>query len=206
MLFSKIFAVSSLNLWDKILHWYQTSALKEMLELLESKFFGLNLGEYENFSLSENAGGTIKNIIIGLIIGTILASASAFYTRAVQGKFVRELLRRECFTADAAVTLRECGFFCNPSIRRELSQRGALSKITRCTSEISEDKPVDFLTARFYIPEDDKYRAEFRYTNSGSRIPHLLLTVAVCILAAFLLLKGLPLLLNLADWLIGVLR
>jgi hypothetical protein len=204
VLFSKILSVSSINLWDKILHWYRASALKEFLELLETKLFGLNFGEYENISLSPNAGGTIKNIIIGLIIGAILASASAFYTRAVQGKFVRELLRRECLTADTAVTLRECGFFCNPSIRRELSNSGALSKMVRCTSEISADKPVDFLTARFYVPEDDKHRAEFRYTAKGSRIPNLLLTVAVCLLAGFLLLKGIPLLLNLADWLMGM--
>ena len=204
MLFSKIFSVSSLNLWDKILNWYQASALKEFLELLETKIFGLNLGEYENISLSPNAGGTIKNIIIGLVVGTILASAAAFYTRAVQGKFVRELLRRECFTADSAVTLRECGFFCDPSVRRELSKGGALSKIVRCTSEISSDKPVDFLTARFYVPEDDKYRAEFRYTAKGSRIPNLLLTAAVSLLAGFLLLKGIPLLLNLTDWLMGL--
>lgn len=204
MLFSKILSVSSINLWNKILHWYRASALKEFLELLETKLFSLNFGEYENISLSPNAGGTIKNIIIGLIIGAILASASAFYTRAVQGKFVRELLHRECLTADTAVTLRECGFFCNPSIRRELSRGGALSKMVRCTSEISMDKPVDFLTARFYVPEEDKYRAEVRYTANGSRMSNLLLTVAVCLLAGFLLLKGIPLLLNLADWLMGM--
>ncbi len=204
MLFSKIFALSSLNLWDKILYRYQSSAIKELLELLEAKLFGLNLGEYENFSLSANVGSTIQNVIIGLVIGTVLASVSAYYTRAVQGRFVRELLKRECFTPDTAVTLRECGFFCNPSIRRELSQRGALAKITRRAEESDGDAPLDFMTARFYIPEEDKYRAEFRYANKSARIPHVLLTVAVCILAGFLLLKGLPLLLGLADRLMGM--
>lgn len=203
MLFSKIYSISAVNLWDKILNWYRNSLIKELLDYLETQVFSITFGDYDNITLSERSGENIKNILIGLILGTILASAAAYYMRAVQGKFVRELLKKECFSPDTAVTLRECGFFCNPSVRRELSKGGALSKITKCTDAVSEEHPIDFLTARFYIPEDDKYRAEFRYTKKGASVPHLLLTVGVCILVGVLLFRWLPQLLSFADWIVG---
>ena len=224
MLFSKISTFSSGNLWEQILNWYQNSLIKELLDHFENNVFNLDPSVYEHFTLTAETSSSIKNIIIGLVIGMVLASGMACYTRAVQGKFVRELLKRECFTPESAVTLRQCGFFCNPSIRRELSKGGALSKITRTVSTAeetptsddgneataertntnSDNTSVDFLTARYYIPEEEKYRAEFRYRQQGSRVPHLLLTVVICVLVAVLLFRGLPVLLTFADWLISV--
>ena len=204
MPFSKIFAINSLNLWDKILFWYQNSVLKAAFDALNADIFQAQTENYENISLSASTGQTIKNVIIGLAFGTVFAAILAYYTRAVQGKFVRELLKRECFSPETAITLRECGFFCSPSIRQELLRNGALSRIARCTEENSADTPIDFLTARFYIAEDDKYRAEFRYSKNGAHVTHLLLTAVIGIVAAVLLIKGLPAILNVADWLIGL--
>ena len=147
----------------------------------------------------------------------ILASAMTCYTKAVQGRFVRELIKRECFTPDRAITLRECGFFCHPTIRRELTAGGALSKITvrvsaDVTEEVSSDKmenrreaaPIDLLTARFYIPEDAKYRAELRYRRKGSRGADLILVFVLCVVFTVLLFRGAPILLSFADWLISI--
>ena len=153
---------------------------------------------------SASAGQSLKNIIIGLAFGTILAAIMIYYTRMTQGKFVQELLKRECYTPDTAITLRECGFFCNLSVRQELSRRGALSKIAKCADEQSPDLPIDFMTARFYIQEEDRYKAEFRYNPKHTHILQLILTSVAGIVAAFLLIKGLPYILNVADWLIGL--
>ena len=204
MLFSEITALSANNLWNKILFWYQNSTIKAFLDALNSDIFNAQTGNYENISVSVSTGQTIKNIIIGLALGTILAAIMMYYTRAVQGKFVQELLRRECFSPEKAVTLRECGFFCNLSVRQELARRGALSKLTRCAQDLSPDEPIDFLTARFYIHEDDRYRAEFRYSKKNANILQTVLTVVAGIAAALLLIKGLPYILNIADWLVGM--
>ena len=131
MPYLKIFILSSSNLWEKILNWYQNSVIRELLDHFEQNVFNLHFQGYDNFNVSSESAKNIKNMIIGLILGMILASAVMCYTKAVQGKFVRELLRRESFSPDTAVTLRDCGFFCNPSVRRELEKGGALSKITR---------------------------------------------------------------------------
>jgi hypothetical protein len=203
VLFSKIIAKSQYNLWDKILFWYENSAIKAWLEGLENNVSSIQSGDYENLTMTASTLATVRNVLLGLVIGAILASAAACYTKAVHGKFVRELLKRECFTPETAITLRECGFFCNPSVRRDLFRGGALAKITRCTEQIEGDTTPDLLTARFYIPEEDKYRAEFRYTNKGATVSHLILTAVVCIVCAILLLKGLPMLLGFADWILG---
>ena len=196
-------ANSHYNLWDKILIWYENSAIKAWLESLDRNVLSIQSGDYENLTMTADTAATVRNILIGLVIGTILASAAACYTKAVHGKFVRELLKRECFTPETAISLRTCGFFCNPSIRRDLTRGGALAKIVRCTEPIDADQAPDFLNAKFYIPEDDKYRAEFRYTNKGSTVPYLILTAAVCIAGAVLILKGLPTLLGFADWILS---
>ena len=204
MLFSKIFALSANNLWDEILFWYQNSTIKAFLDALNNDIFNAQAGNYENLSLSASTGQTIKNIILGLAFGTILAAIMVYYTRSTQGKFVRELLRRECFSPEKAVTLRECGFFCNLSVRQELARRGALSKLTRYAEEPSPDEPIDFMTARFYIREDDRYRAEFRYSKKNASVLQTVLTALAGIAAALLLIKGLPYILNIADWLVGL--
>lgn len=60
-------------------------------------------------------------------------------------------------------------------------------------------KPYRFLTDRFYIPEDLRYRAEFRYDRRGSGWPMLILAVAATVLIAFLLCRFLPSVLGLLD-------
>ncbi len=253
-LFLKIFNLSGGNIWEKLLIWYENSVIKELLDYISEKWLSPEFGTYENFSVSGSAGSTVRNVIIGLALGMMIAAALMFYARFVQGKFIRALLRGECFTPDRAMTLYETGMFREPSVRRELARGGVLAKLTRClptgqavrleeVQEAVEAEPapdngeardsengapppaesepeatkadpmgntvalpdrVDFTTARFYIPEELKYRAEARYDSRGSRLPQLILSLVVGIALAVLLVRLAPVLLNFADWLISV--
>ena len=206
MLFSKIYALSGANIWDKTVNWYQTSTIKELLTFLDTQVFHINPATYDHFSVSERAGQNIKNVILGLVIGMILAAIATYYTRAVQGKFVRELLKRQCLTPESAITLRECGFFCNPTIRRELKNGGALSKIAKLAEPLENaDTPIDFLSARYYIPEETKDRTELRFRSQGSGPLYVILISVICIAAGVILFRVLPSLLGLADGLITLL-
>ena len=209
--FQSIIAINGGNLWEKLLIWYEGSVIKDLINWLDG-VFGMEFTSYQNFTVSARASNTVRNVIIGLMLGMMIASAMALYTRSVQGKFVRELLRRECFTPERALTLHEVDMFSSLSVRRELSNRGALSRLTRCAAEERYDglagkKPfvLDFKTAHFYIPEELKYRADVRYTRRGFRWPQLVAVIAVSVLAAYLLCRYLPALVGLADWLISVL-
>lgn len=62
-----------------------------------------------------------------------------------------------------------------------------------------EKKNIDFMTARFYIPEDVKYRAEVRYASRGTDLFSLFLCVFIFAAAAFAALYLIPDLIQLID-------
>jgi hypothetical protein len=64
---------------------------------------------------------------------------------------------------------------------------------------------MDFTLARFYIPEDLKYRAELRFEQKGSGWLFVLLTVVVTPILASLICQFLPDLLQMCDNLISFL-
>ena len=209
--FQSIAAASGGNLWEKILIWYENSPVKTVMDWLDEAF-RLEFGGYQNFTVSAQGTLMARNVIIGLMLGIVLASAMALYTKRVQGKFVNELLRRECFTPERALTLHQIGMFTNLSVRRELSAHGALSKVTHCVEEEAYDAQnakkafaPDFDTAHFYIPEEMKYRAEVRYALRGFGWPQLVAVIVIGVLAAYLLCRYLPALVGFADWLISAL-
>ncbi len=210
-LISKILYSNGGNLWEKIYNWYQGSLLRELFDHLGNAVFNVEFSTYENLTVAGTAGRTARDLIIGLMFGTIFAAALMYYTRCVHGKWIRRLLREECFSPDRAITLLQAGAFRNPSIRRDLTRGGALSKVTRCVEEEERDPALasqpfkpDFLTARFYIPEDLKYRAEVRYDRSGSGLPQFLLTIVLTIVISVALCRLLPAALTLADWLMSL--
>lgn len=269
--YSKIIAINNSNIWEKLLSWYQNSIIKELTDYLSEQVFQVDFRVYDNFTVGAGTEATVRNVILGLMIGMIVAACAMAYTRRVHGRFVRTLLRRGALSPDTAITLRETGLFRNPSVRRALLG-GAVSKLTRCVeteaylaardvptddasnAEAGADSPSDaeatapaepgsdteyaseeahgegdldsqngtekapavrglvvvdgftpdLLTARFYIPEELKYRAEVRYERRGSGIPQLILTTVACVAAAILLCRFLPSILQLADNLINV--
>ena len=63
-------------------------------------------------------------------------------------------------------------------------------------------KPFDFVVDRFYIPEVLRYRAEVRYTQKGSGVLPLVLTVILTMIGSGLLCRYLPNILRVVDWLL----
>lgn len=123
------------SFWESLAEWYQSSTICEILTYLENTYFSINLNSYQNFSVSDSAGMTLRNIILGFAIGIIIAAGMIVHTRKGVGGFVRTLLRNDCTSPEKAKTLSELGYFQNPSIRRELKRRVTLSKLVRCKEE-----------------------------------------------------------------------
>ena len=74
------------------------------------------------------------------------------------------------------------------------------SKTRKSTREI-----IDFSTARFYIPEDLKYRAEIRYASRGTDVVSFFICVVILAVAAFAAIFIIPELMQLIDNFIGTL-
>ncbi len=222
-----LFSKGGLSFWEKIAAWYESSVINELLTYLTERYFSVELGTYENFSVGAGTATTVRNIILALMIGFIAASVMTAYTRQGLGGFVRKLLREECLSPEQAKTLMELGYFRSSMIRRELSRGTTLRMVVRCcdgeqsqeqeqssapnqTAEASEKvtpapqntqthRKIDFLTARFYIPEDLRYRADVRFDAKGSSWGLVAVSTVISILAAALLCWLFPDVIALAD-------
>ena len=63
----------------------------------------------------------------------------------------------------------------------------------------AEHVQTDLKTARFYLSEENKYRAQTRYDTKGVTPLHLLLSAALLIAAAAVILYAAPKLVDLLD-------
>ena len=206
------FAAGS-SLWEKISEWYQGSLIRELINYFSEEYFTMELGTYDNFAISGASGAALRNIILAVACGIILATFMTLYTRRGLGGFVRRLIKAEANSPENAKTLMELGYFRSVMIRRELARGSALRMVVRCPEqeafetgavESAQDgtsgssagqgsaekrtRPLlfrhNFLTSRFYIPEDLRARAEVRFDAKGSGWLPTVITVIVTVIAA----------------------
>ena len=224
-----LFSTGGESLWERIVAWYQNSLIHELLNYANERYFTVEFGLYENFSLGANAGTTSRNLILGFAIGIIIASILTAYVRIGLGAFVRKLLKTESVSPEQAKTLLELGYFRSTVIRRELTQGTTLRTVVRsCEDDMQEaegdengeeqapaeakkahtllqkPKKIDFLTARFYVPEDLRYRADVRFEKKGSGWGSVILSVLITVVVSAALCWLLPDLFQFADNIITV--
>ena len=166
----------SLSFWEKFAQWYQNSTLGELITYFHQTYFSIQFGAYNNFSISEQSARIINQIFPALIWGIIIAAIATVYSRRSIGAFVTTLLKKEVLSPDSAISLLDSGSFRSTIVRRQLCRNAYLRKVVLCCEEQAflEEKgkdatyKIDFTKDHFYIPEDLKYRAEFRFQTKGS--------------------------------------
>lgn len=199
-------AAIAATIWDRLVEWYQRSVFRELIDYLDETYFSVDLGIYQHFSVSSQTGSLVKNLILGLALGFVLAAGISCYLKTVHGGFIRHLLAEGCTSPESAKTLYELGYFHNISIRNQLRSAGAIGALVRSVGADGEPTSgaADLSGAKFYIPEDLRDRAEFRYEKKGSGALSTVLTVVLTLIAAALLCHFLPQLLGLADVILGI--
>ncbi|MBQ8441505.1 MAG: hypothetical protein IJX19_12645 [Clostridia bacterium] len=211
------------SLWEKLSVWYHNSIFYELFEYFNEKYFTVEFGAYENFSVGAGVTSLAQTIVYAIALGVILAAAMSVYTRSVLGGFVRTLIKEGADSPENAKKLSQLGFFRNAAIRRELAKGVTLRKVVRCCEEEAflaeqESKTAEtagkgtgemtfrpnFLTARYYIPEDLRYRAEIRFEKKGSGWGLFLGASVIAILLAAVIGYFLPDIVQLMDNIIGM--
>ncbi len=150
-------------------------------------FFHPNLEGYTNFSFSESQQRMLPIMVFGIFLGVFLASFYTLYIRSVLGEFVRKLNDGKIYTEEEAKTVEELGFGKNIFVRRALKNPYSLGKIVRSAEN------------RFYLPEEDKYKAEMRFGKHKTEwhtVLFALLGILICELVVF---AALPEILSLLD-------
>lgn len=205
MLVSQMAAFAG-TIWEKLLEWYQGSLFRELINYFDETYFSVDLGEYQHFSVSAQTGAVVKNLILGIAVGLMVASVCSCYVKTVHGGFIRRLLREGCSSPESAKSLRELGYFHNVSIRDQLRRSGAIGELVKAAGVVGEPTLTDkdLSSARFYIPEDLRYKAEVRFDRKGSGSLSVILTLLACAVAAALICRFLPQIIGLADVILGI--
>ncbi len=169
--------------------------------------FSIPAKTYEHFTLTYSAAKTLSAIILAICAGVILAALYNFYIRHVPGGVVRLLLSRGALSPETALSAEELGLLDKPFSLWELLRGVSLRHIV-CAVSAQEgeeegdgeegDGEADAQT-RFYIPEDKKYRAEARFEQKGNGVMGLVITCALAVVLAIVLIKLMPVVLAMAD-------
>lgn len=122
----------------------------------------------------------VWTVYIGIAIGVIMT----YYNRAILGNAIRALLEKEVFGADKALSAEELGFAKNRFIMNSI-RRGVLARFVHTT----EGDPK-----RYYLIEDERHRAELRYSNKGTDLYVVIIALVIFLIVAFVAARYLP------DW------
>lgn len=202
------------------------SLFEELWEYFEETYFSPEIPVLDNFDLGTGTLVSLKNILVGLTLGLILASFITIYNKRYIGRFVRKLLSKECISHESAKTLAELGYQNNFGIRQAIRSDKPLSRWIKCVEEdefyeemnkkreeyeaarekdpsMPRFKEINFKrnldTMHFYIPEDKKYTIDVKYDAKGANWVSFILVVVISIAACAFLSFALPDLIKMVD-------
>ncbi len=198
------------------------------------EIFSLDMGIYDNLGFGEYAFSNLRGIIIGMVVGIILASYLSIFNRRVHGAFVRSLIEEDCSTPEKAKTLAQLGYLKNSSVRSGLKSGSTYRGLVRCVEaeefysarELARgeyearaaadgvkcapfESPEfrhDFEKARFYIPESKQYTASLRFEKKGTGLLSAIVITVVSIILLWAILFFLPDIMQYLDNFVGMLN
>jgi hypothetical protein len=205
----------------------------ELGRYIYEKLFLSEMPYFENFKIQSNALFSLRFVIIGITIGTIIAAISTVYSKRHIGDFIRRLLYQQCYDAESAKTLLELEYLGIPGIRAAIRTGGSLSRWVKCAEENefyaeAEKQKAEFdelhkdekhppkykmpefkrdcATMHFYIPEELKYKAEVKFEKEGASWLTAIAISVLAIILCFLLSYFLYDILSLVDNFISFLK
>lgn len=130
---------SDLSFWERVAEWYQNSLIRELISYFTEKYFTIEFGAYENFSVADGFGATMRSLVLALTVGIVVAAIATARMRGGLGGFVKKLIKEECLSPESAKTLFELGYFRSPMIRRELERGTILRMVVHCCERDERD-------------------------------------------------------------------
>ena len=150
--------------------------------------FAIDPKSYKGITLDSGDALLLTLLVYGICGGIVLAALYTLYQKSVPGALVRALLRANALSPEAALPLSQLDVPLKGLLRFELKHNLVLQKTVLQTGEGSE--------ACYYIPEEQKYRAEGRFEKKGNGVISLILTVGLAFILATLLFIIIPVILS----------
>lgn len=142
-------------------------------------------------------------IVWSIFLGILIGACSIFYNKRLVGAFVRALISSSATDRGSAKSLADLGFEKNIFVRHALRDGSVLRKMVweaddNYTVDASgirfsaRTAKMDINTARFYIDEENRIKADMRYSAKGTDVITLVMTVVVFFVVAYALLLFIP--------------
>ncbi len=135
---------------------------------------------------------TVKLVVWAVFIGFTIGMLLTYYNKIVLGKAIRTIIEKEALSKERAMTAEVLGFARNPLILRAID-KGVLARFVRTVKDGSEG------AVRYYIEEDDRIRAELRYSKKGTDLYVLIVSLIIFLVLALLASRYLPTLIEMAG-------
>lgn len=196
--------------------------------------FALDMGQYENLGFGDFAFSNLRGIIIGMVVGIIIASYASIFNKRVHGSFISSVIELGASTPSTAKTLTELGYMKNSAVRSAIKSGNTYRGILRCVeaeeyyfarelargeyearvAASGESAPAfespefkyDFEKAHFYIPEDKHYGASLRFEKKGTSLISAALMTVASLVMLWAILKFFPDIMQLLDNFVGMIN
>jgi ABC-type amino acid transport system permease subunit len=170
---------------------------------------GLDLNSFLTYK-----GMTLEIIVWSMFLGVIIGAFVILYNKSILGAFVRILLEAGANSPESAKTLEETGFSKNIFVKFSLYVKSTFRKIIQVSPvksgyEIKGDTvPLENTKKRikknrrtaqpklselkFYIPQEMAVRADSIYSNNGTSLLIVIITIALFLTVAILSFTVIP--------------
>ena len=205
------------------------SLYQELYTYFMDRCVNVRLTGYRFFKI-DTTGEFFVILILGIFLGIFLASLAVIYQKRYLGRFITRLQQKSAFSEENAQSLADLGLARSLLIRHNLQSQGSVMRklirlvtpekadvpeaAEKCEGEPSADKKkkprvslretIDFESTRFYIPEELRYRAEFRFRRRGSTPLLILFSFLLCAALSVIFILFYPDLIRLADNTLGL--
>ena len=201
---------------------------QEIVAYFRDYFETISTAEYENLGISGTSMITIPMIVVAIAAAIILSSVAAILNKTVFGNFVRTVIKSEALSKESAKTLEELGYDEKLIIRRSLRKGINLRSVIRCVEEeeynertriareeydknpdphkpkfVDAPYPMDLDNDHFYIPEENKYKADMKFDKKGTSWGMFWVVAIITVIFSIVLLAYLPRILEIANEFFG---
>ena len=161
-----------------------------------------------------SSASTVELVAVSVFIGAVFATVMMYINRTLAGKAVRAIINTNAIGRENAKTLQELGLSNSVFVLRELKKKGVLRKlVSEADDEIvdlpdgssyyTREKPLDLKQGRFYIREENRVRAELRYSSKGSDIFMLLISIILYLVIAYGVYMFIPFIIDFFDMVVN---
>lgn len=129
----------------------------------------------------------INFILIGLYLGLVIGFIVTIIRKRYLGKVVRAIIKAEAFSPEDAKSPKELGFG-NKKLLLYIVRHLSFSNPIKQAGVDTDKKRPDYTNEGYYIPENQRYSAEERYSTKGTSIGSVIFWI-IFLIPIFLFLR-----------------